>query len=203
MCAVQRELLDRNVAHVAHARLARAGGTTARVWSAAELGVFLAAARSQRLFPKTRTSRRCIDLDKATVGEISRWRRQVGRDGMPSGIDDWMFCNASVRFLNPESVSQLFSRVMQRTALPRIRFDLRHTHASLLIAAGVPIKVVSERLGHAHSPSRCIPTSACSPGMSAAAADQFAALITAASRYNLPAKSRRNTRSATRRRANR
>jgi site-specific recombinase XerD len=27
--------------------------------------------------------------------------------------------------------------------------DLRHTHASLLIAAGVPVKVVSERLGHA------------------------------------------------------
>jgi len=27
--------------------------------------------------------------------------------------------------------------------------DLRHTHASVLLAAGVPVKVVSERLGHA------------------------------------------------------
>ena len=27
--------------------------------------------------------------------------------------------------------------------------DLRHTHASLLIRAGVPMKVVQERLGHA------------------------------------------------------
>jgi integrase len=34
--------------------------------------------------------------------------------------------------------------------LPRIRFhDLRHTHASLALSAGVHPKVVSERLGHA------------------------------------------------------
>jgi len=34
--------------------------------------------------------------------------------------------------------------------LPVIRLhDLRHTHATLLLAAGEPVKVVSERLGHA------------------------------------------------------
>ena len=31
----------------------------------------------------------------------------------------------------------------------RLNHDLRHTHASLLLQAGVPVKVVSERLGHA------------------------------------------------------
>lgn len=47
--------------------------------------------------------------------------------------------------------SQLFTRATDATGLPRVRFhDLRHTPASLLVAAGVPIKVVSERLGHAH-----------------------------------------------------
>ena len=75
-----------------------------------------------------------------------------------------MFCNRSGRFLNPESVSQLFDRIVQRTDLPRIRFhDLRHTHASLLVADGVPIKVVSERLGTPTLGSRCTPTSTCSP----------------------------------------
>ena len=50
-----------------------------------------------------------------------------------------------------ESISQLFDRHLARTDIPRIRFhDLRHTHASLLVSAGTPIKVVSERLGHAH-----------------------------------------------------
>jgi integrase len=41
-------------------------------------------------------------------------------------------------------------RAIVRAKLPRIRMhDLRHTHASLLLAAGVQPKVVSERLGHA------------------------------------------------------
>ena len=62
-----------------------------------------------------------------------------------------MFCNTSGRFLNPESSAQLFDRIVQRSDLARIRFhDLRHTHASLLVADGVAIEVVSERLGHAH-----------------------------------------------------
>ena len=60
--------------------------------------------------------------------------------------------------------------------------DLRHTHASLLIAADVPIKVVSERLGRAHPAFTMHTYQHRLPGMSAAAADQFAALITAASR---------------------
>ena len=35
--------------------------------------------------------------------------------------------------------------------MPTIRFhDLRHTHGSLLIKDGIPVKVVSERLGHAN-----------------------------------------------------
>jgi integrase len=34
--------------------------------------------------------------------------------------------------------------------VPMIRVrDLRHTHATILLGAGVPVKVVSERLGHA------------------------------------------------------
>lgn len=88
------------------------------------------------------------------------------------------FCNTAGRFLNPESVSQLFDRSVRRTRLPRIRFhDLRHTHASLLVAAGVPIKVVSERLGHAHPAFTMHTYQHLLPGMSAAAAEQFAALV--------------------------
>jgi integrase len=42
-----------------------------------------------------------------------------------------------------------FQTLVHRSGLPRLRFhDLRHTHATLLLKAGVPIKVVSERLGH-------------------------------------------------------
>lgn len=75
---------------------------------------------------KTRTSRRCIDLSPSTVQELARWRRRLGDDSLPHGNDDWMFCNSAGRFLNPESVSQLFDRIVGRIQLPRIRFhDLR------------------------------------------------------------------------------
>ena len=132
---------------------------------------------------KTPTSRRGIDLDDGTVQQLQRWRRRLRRNGLPAGTDDWMFCNTTGRFLNPESLSQLFTREVKRSAVPIIRFhDLRHTHASLLVAAGTPIKVVSERLGHAHPGFTMKTYQHVMPGMSAAAADQFATLITAAGR---------------------
>jgi integrase len=128
--------------------------------------------------PKTRTSRRTVELDAATVALLQRWRQKLDTDALPAGIDDWMFCNTAGRYLNPQSISQLFDRIIARTDIPRVRFhDLRHTHASLLIADGEDVKVVSERLGHAH-PSFTIHTyQHLVPGMSAAAAERFAKLI--------------------------
>jgi integrase len=132
---------------------------------------------------KTRTSRGTVDLDGHTMRELGRWRRRLRLDGLPCGPDDWMFCNASGRFLNPDSVSQLFDRLVRRTELTRIRsHDLRHTHASLLIAAGVPVKVVSERLGHAHPGFTMHTYQHVLPGMSAAAAERFALLVGSVSR---------------------
>jgi integrase len=49
-------------------------------------------------FPvKTRTSRRCIDLDDATFDVLARWRRRLSRGGLPHGADDWMFLNSAGR----------------------------------------------------------------------------------------------------------
>jgi integrase len=49
----------------------------------------------------------------------------------------------------PSQFSSDFSRLARRQGF-KLRFhDLRHTHASQLLEAGVPVKVVSERLGHA------------------------------------------------------
>ncbi|MEO6124075.1 MAG: hypothetical protein ABIR32_10225 [Ilumatobacteraceae bacterium] len=48
-----------------------------------------------------------------------------------------MFTNTHGKAVHAESISQLFDRHLARTDIPRIRFhDLRHTHASLLVAAG-------------------------------------------------------------------
>ena len=55
--------------------------------------------------------------------------------------------------------------------------DLRHTHATLLLKAGVPVKVVSERLGHASAAFTMTVYQHVLPGMQAEAAAVFAGLI--------------------------
>ena len=130
---------------------------------------------------KTRTSRRCIDLDPTTETILGCWRRLQRRDGHSVELDDPIFTNTNGYAVHPESISQLFDRQLARTAIPRIRFhDLRHTHASLLVAAGTPIKVVSERLGHAHPGFTMATYQHLIPGMSATAALDFASMIATA-----------------------
>ena len=45
--------------------------------------------------------------------------------------------------------SSVLRNFMKRSGVPRVHFhDLRDTRASLLAEAGVPIEVISKRLGH-------------------------------------------------------
>jgi integrase len=62
-----------------------------------------------------------------------------------------VFTDGDGRPVHPHAVYEAFRRIVHNAGVPRIRFhDLRHTHSSLLLKEGVPVKVVSERLGHAH-----------------------------------------------------
>jgi site-specific recombinase XerD len=50
----------------------------------------------------------------------------------------------------PDSITQWFHKFVQRSGLPDIHVhSLRHTYASLMIADGTPLVVVSHNLGHA------------------------------------------------------
>src|SRR4051794_200122 len=74
--------------------------------------------------------------------------------------------------------SQAFERLVRNAGMRVIRLhDLRHTHATLALKAGVPVKVVSERLGH-ESPAFTLKQYAhVIPGMQAAAAAAVADLV--------------------------
>ena len=86
---------------------------------------------------------------------------------------------------HPERFSRRFASQLARArkalgeeALPVIRLhDLRHTHATLLLADGVPVKVVSERLGHASATITLTVYQHVHPGMGREAAERFAALL--------------------------
>jgi integrase len=101
---------------------------------------------------KTRSARRSIDLDPTTVEVLVAWRHWQQTEQAAVGIDTagWIFTDGTGQPIHPHAISQAFERIVRRAGMPVIRLhDLRHTHGTLLIKAGVPVKVVSERLGHA------------------------------------------------------
>ncbi|MBN9243337.1 MAG: tyrosine-type recombinase/integrase [Mesorhizobium sp.] len=72
-------------------------------------------------------------------------------------------------------------RLIQKTSLPRIRFhDLRHIHASQMLASGVHPKIANERLGHSTIGTTLDLYSHVMPGMQADAAEQVDAALQAA-----------------------
>lgn len=120
--------------------------------------------------PKTDRSRRRLVLDDETVRVLAAHREAQGRDralmGTTSPTTDRTTPNTTVSTtshttglvfaepdgspLHPDSVTRRFKTLVRQSGLPPLRgpHDLRHTWASLALAAGVHPKVVSDRLGH-------------------------------------------------------
>jgi integrase len=89
-----------------------------------------------------------------------------------------MFVTEDCQPLHPERVSKLFAQAAKKVGLPRIRLhDLRHTYATLALAAGVHPKIISERLGHANIAITLDCYSHCLPTLSEEAAARVAALV--------------------------
>lgn len=96
-----------------------------------------------------------IDDDAVTVLEQHRKARaaaQLKAGPKWQGSGNYIFTRADGRPIEPNSVSREFRFAVAGAGLRHIRLhDLRHTHASLLLADGEPIGNVSHRIGHADS----------------------------------------------------
>jgi integrase len=129
---------------------------------------------------------RSVDLDPRTVAALRSWRvARAGLDLRLARDDALMFGDLEGGYLNPDRFSRRFVRSLTLArkelgtdVLPMIRVhDLRHTHATLLLKKKVPVKVVSERLGHSGPMITLEIYQHVMPGMGAEAAADFAALI--------------------------
>ena len=132
--------------------------------------------------PKTRRGRRTVDLDQETRALLKRHRANQLEELLAVGAATGgrVFTNEFGEPLRPGSVGQAFRRLVDECDVPRIRLhDLRHTHASHLLAAGVNAKVVSERLGHSSVSFTLDTYGHVMPGQQADAAEAAAALLTA------------------------
>ena len=109
--------------------------------------------------PKTEGSDRFLKVSRTAILillEYKRWqdemREKVGDAWEGTPEDDRIFTNELGRPLFPTSITQWMGKFIKRTGLPPSSVhSLRHTYASLLIAEGTPIVVVSNNLGHAQA----------------------------------------------------
>lgn len=127
---------------------------------------------------KTGTARRTIDLDDRTVDALRAWRlvreQEAALARLTVSEDETVFAGPDGSLTHPGYVSQVFDRRLAGSDLPRIRFhDLRHTHATILLKAGVHVKFVSERLGHSSPACTMTVYQHVIPGMQADAAKLF------------------------------
>lgn len=104
--------------------------------------------------PKTRRSRRQIALAGEIVATLRQHRMRQAEERLRAGSAwqdmDLVFCSPVGEPLSARGVVRQLEKVLARAGVSRIRFhDLRHTAATLLLAARVNPKIVSEMLGHA------------------------------------------------------
>ncbi|MGO8685135.1 MAG: tyrosine-type recombinase/integrase [Thermoleophilia bacterium] len=104
--------------------------------------------------PKTAAGRRSIQIDDRLVALLRAHRRRQAAEKLAAGgaYEDRGFLLADElgHPYHPDTISGWFDAKVAEVGLPRIRLhDCRHTAASLMLAAGEPVKVVSEILGHA------------------------------------------------------
>jgi integrase len=125
--------------------------------------------------PKTHQAR-VVDLDPETVRQLHAHRTSQHQPA--DGAAGLVFCRPDGSPLHPQSFTEAFDRAVANAGLPRIRLhDLRHTHATIALRAGVPVKIISERLGHS-TPAFTLKVYAHAiPGMQSEAASQIAALV--------------------------
>jgi integrase len=104
--------------------------------------------------PKTRAGARVVTMDAVTVAALTAWRKRQAAERLAAG-PAWGDCGLVLvdelgKPPHPEMVTRWWNEATARAGARPIRLhDARHTAATLQLRAGVPVKVVTQRLGHA------------------------------------------------------
>lgn len=135
--------------------------------------------------PKTAKSRRTVALPSVAVEGLKHHRLEQKKERLaigPAYQDQDLIC-ARVHGtpMDPSEVTAGFARLIAGLDLPKIRLhDLRHGHATHLLAQGIHPKVVSERLGHSTIGITLDTYSHVMPGMQEEAAQKLDSALRAA-----------------------
>lgn len=126
---------------------------------------------------KTKRSRRSIKLPVEAVEALQEHRKRMMVEGLAGCT--FVFCTPSGGPVRRAAFHKnKFKPLLASAGLPEIRFhDLRHTSATLMLAAGVHPKVMQERLGHSDINITLDIYSHVLPAMQQDAADKLGAML--------------------------
>lgn len=97
---------------------------------------------------KTDASNRSVLMPASVLPILKETHAAQGEIGM-NDLNNFVYSRPDGGHYNPNYIWQKFRDVARSAGLPVVRFhDLRHSHATFLLMRGVPIKAVSERMGH-------------------------------------------------------
>jgi integrase len=135
-----------------------------------------------RLGTKTPRGARRVALDPATVAALKAHRARQLEERLawgPAWVDTGLvFTREDGTPLRPAYVTRQFAKLTAAAGLPSLTLHgLRHSYATAGLAAGVPVKVMSERLGHANTAITSDLYQHVLPAMDAEAAAAVAGLI--------------------------
>jgi len=131
--------------------------------------------------PKTKNSRRVIDLPDSLREVLQTYKRNVEDQrlllGAPLADSDLVFVHIDGSPLDPSTVSHEFLKIARQAGLQIRLHDLRHTYATIMLAAGVNVKALSQSLGHSNVSITLEIYSHLLPGTGKSAAEQFDKLL--------------------------
>lgn len=117
--------------------------------------------------PKTASSVRSISIPGSTIQLLKQYRKwwleqkikcgdlwqkeEKDRQGEDWKDPEWAFATWNGYIIHPDTINDIFKKFLRRHQLPDIRLhDLRHTAATYLINAGLNVRAVAARMGHAN-----------------------------------------------------
>lgn len=132
---------------------------------------------------KTSAARRTISLGLDTMQKLQEHSKRQNTEKVRMGNrweeNDLIFPSAKGTPMSQRNLLRLFKKVLCESGLRELRFhDLRHTAASLMLNHGVPILIVSKRLGHSKVSVTLDTYGHLLPGMEQVTADFIDSLVT-------------------------
>jgi len=132
--------------------------------------------------PKNKKSSRSIAMFDVLAAHLFKMRKIYLKNKLKYGStfhdSDHVCCWEDGKPIPPYCIYNAFKKISKESNITQVRFhDLRHTHATLLLSAGIPAKITSERLGHSNISTTMDLYSHVTPNMQREAADKLEGLM--------------------------